>query len=412
MHGSTPGNVTILGRGPAGAQEGLLFGQGGGVQNVTFKDTWYGVQASHGTFDISGCSFDGAGGGGYFAGFINDTIGTLDTTGGVMIRNIRGSLGAIYVDNTAKVSWMGGGTTAITGGGPGINLVFMRGGAELTIDGVNLTNYLGYFVLGYDQAKVTVQSSTIMGSGWAQGVGGRATAGVIYLGGSQTGRPAPSVTLMNTNITGSLGNAVAIATTANTATVSITATNSHLDNSSLAGIWISGNANPNNPVNISATGSSFDHNGIAGITSPRGTITFAGTANSASSNGAMAAGLGQTPGGILLTDPASANSIVMRNATVSSNTGNQITLNGSTSSVLDLGTTASAGGVTFSGVPATFSAVALSAHIAATAIGDTWMPSVQGANASGRYTTPTTITGPASGLNVTEPAGASVVVAP
>lgn len=68
------------------------------------------------------------------------------------------------------------------------------------------------------------------------GVGGPTTAGAIYLGGSQTGTPSPSLTLTNTQLAGSPGNAIAITTSINTTTVSITATNSHIDGSTLGGI--------------------------------------------------------------------------------------------------------------------------------------------------------------------------------
>lgn len=44
----------------------------------------------------------------------------------------------------------------------------MRCHAELTIDGVTVTNYLGYLLVGYDQVKIAIQNSTIMRAGWAQ----------------------------------------------------------------------------------------------------------------------------------------------------------------------------------------------------------------------------------------------------
>ena len=412
VRGSAPGNVIILGQGPAGMQEGLTFQQGGGVLNVTFKNTWYGVEAIHGTFSVAGCTFDGAGGGGYFAGFINDTVGTFDTTGSVTLQNLTGTaLGAIYVDNTAKVSWIGGGTTSITGGGPSIDVVFMRGGAQLTIDGVTLTSYLGYFLVGYDQSNVTVKNSTFTGSGCNCGL---QTAGVFYLGASQSGAPAPSLTLNNTTITGSQGNAVAFQIQGNTASVSFNATGSHLDGSTLAGIWVAGIPNAGVAVNVTATSTTFNGNGLPGIYAPRATVSLSGAGSSVSTNGALAASHGETSGGIVVTDATSVNSVTLRGVAMGGNTGNQISFTGTAASILDLGTSASPGGLVFSNVPAGVgaSAVALSALIPATAIGNTWMPNVQGANASGLYTTTTTISGAAVGLNVTEPAGASVVMAP
>jgi hypothetical protein len=66
----------------------------------------------------------------------------------------------------------------------------------------------------------------------------------------------------------------------------------------------------------------------------------------------------------------------------------------------------------FSGVGATSSAVNLQALIAGTAVGNTWVASVQGADASGHFPAGTTLAGPQSGQNVTEPAGASLLMTP
>ncbi|HEY2517523.1 MAG TPA: right-handed parallel beta-helix repeat-containing protein [Polyangiaceae bacterium] len=407
------GGAVFLGQGPAGAQEGLIFEGGGSVQNLALKDTWYGLEGMAGSFNVAGCSFDGAGQGGYFVAFVGNTVGTLDTTAptATITNVVASSLGGLYVDGTAKVTWYGGGSTNVTTT-TNDSLVFMRGGAQLTINRVNVTNWAGYVVVGYDQVTVTVEGSTITGSGFPTGGAGPGEGGAIWLGGSQTGAPSPSLTLTNTSITGSKGSAVFVGTAPNTAAVNLTVTSSHLDGNSSGGVWVQGGTNPALAVNINVTSSTFDNNGFFGINSLRATATFAGTGNSVSGNGATATANGYTPGGILLTDAASTNAITMRSAAVGGNTGNQISLTGTGASNLDLGTSASAGGVTFSGVAAGKTAVNLGAAIDGTAVGDTWLASTQGADSAGHFPASTTLSGPVSGQNATLVTGATLDVSP
>ena len=407
------GGAIFLGQGPAGAQEGLIFQGGGSVQNLALKNTWYGLEGMAGTFNVAGCSFDGAGQGGYFVAFVGNTVGTFDTSEptATITNVVTSTLGGVYVDNTAKVIWYGGGSTNVTTT-TNDSLVFMRGGAELTIDRVNVTNWGGYVVVGYDQANVTFQSSTITGSGLPTGGAGPGEGGAIWLGGSQQGAPAPSLTLTNTSITGSKGSAVFVSATTNTAAVTLTVTSSHLDGSSSGGVWVQGNTNTALAVNLAVTSSTFDNNGFFGFNSPRATVTFAGAGNSVSGNGATAAASGYTPGGILITDAASINSLTMRSVAVGGNTGNQISLAGTGASNLDLGTTASAGAVTFSGIATGKSAVSLAAAIDGNAVGDTWLANTQGADATGHYPASTTLSGPVTGQNASLVSGATLNVSP
>jgi hypothetical protein len=277
---------------------------------------------------------------------------------------------------------------------------------------VNVTSWAGYVVVGYDQANVTLQGSTITNSGFPTGGAGPGEGGAIWLGGSQTGAPSPSLTLTNTSITGSKGSAVFVGTTTNTAAVNLTVSSSHLDGSSSGGVWVQGNTNVALAVNLNVTSSTFDNNGFYGINSPRATVAFAGTGNSVSGNGATATANGYTPGGILLTDAASINSITVRSAAIGGNTGNQISLTGTSASTLDLGTSASPGGVTFTGVGASNTAVNLAAVIAGNAVGDTWLVSTQGADSAGHYPASTTLTGAVSGQNATLVTGATLDVSP
>jgi hypothetical protein len=68
------------------------------------------------------------------------------------------------------------------------------------------------------------------------------------------------------------------------------------------------------------------------------------------------------------------------------------------------------GGIVFTSVPVSHSAVNLAAAITGHAVGNTWIASQQGASASGLYTSPTTLAAGVTGLNATVGSGASLVV--
>ncbi len=410
VRGSAAGNVILKGNYTG---EVMYFAQGGGISNVTFRNTSYSFQAQGGTFAASGVTLDGLPQfNGWGMSFVNGAVGTIDTLGIVNMNSAGGQdIGAIlYADNTANVTWHAGTTTITSPAASPGNAIFARGAAQLAIDGLTLTNYPGFAVVLYDQAQLALSNSTITGSGPAPGIcsatGCRAS---IWMGGSQTGAPTGTLTLNGTTISGSPGSAVGYSTTSNTAAVNLTMTNSHLDNNAYSGLWIGGNTNAALAINVTATGTTFSGNAMSGITAgPKATISLTGGA--VSNNGAGAAALSQTPGGVVMQDGASPNSLKMRNVTLAGNTGSAITFAGNASSTLDLGTAASLGGSTFSGVTGSYSALNLTALIVGSAIGNTWMPSVQGSDSSGHYTTTTTITGAAAGLNVTASSGASVVL--
>ncbi len=411
LRGSAPGKALLVG---TYANEVMYFAAGGGIENVTFQHTTYGFQSQHGTFTASGVTLDGLPGfNGWSMSFINDAVATLDSVTEINTMATGGQdIGAcIYVDQTANVVWHATGNNITASASPGF-CIFERAQAQLAIDGLTVTNLPSAAAVLYDQAQLTLTNSTITGTGGKYPCSGPTCFAAVWLGGSQTGVPAGTLTLNNTSITGGPGSAVAYSTTTNTGVVNLTMTGSHLDNNNAyAGVWLNGSTNAALDLHLTATGTTFDGNAMSGITAaPKATISVTG--GSISNNGAGAGALGQTPGAIVMLDAASANALTMRNVTMATNAGNFVSVPGTAASTLDLGTTASVGGNTFSGVTvgAGKSALNLTALINASAVGNTWMPSVQGSDSTGPYTTAMTITGPAAGLNVTVPMGASVVV--
>jgi hypothetical protein len=409
VRGSAPGKAILLG---TGASEELYFLAGGGVANVTFQNTSYGFRVDSGTFTASGLAFDGLLNAAMSV--LGNTVATIDT---VSFTNLTPSVGqglasCLYADNTSNVTWHGAGT--ITGGtglpGP---CIYERGSATVAVDGLTLTNYPGYAAELQGPTSLTLTGSTITGTGSGSGTScGQACNASIWVSSTASGAPGGTLTLGSTSITGSTGSAVAYTAENPNAVVTLTMTSSHLDTNAYAGVWIStGNASSGQAIQLTATGTTFDGNAMSGITAADN-ASVSVTGGSISNNGAAAASLGQTPGGVVMSLATGVNALTMRNVTMATNTGNFITVAGAAGTTLDLGTTASVGGNTFSGVTvgAAKSALNLAALINASAVGNTWMPGAQGSDSSGHYTSATTITGPASGLNVTVPAGASVVL--
>jgi hypothetical protein len=105
----------------------------------------------------------------------------------------------------------------------------------------------------------------------------------------------------------------------------------------------------------------------------------------------------------------------MRNTLVTDNVGNGnsggVLLQGDAGSAFDLGTKASPGGNTLrlNGASSTGLRAALAAGVTATAVGNTWTASAQGANASGLYTAPSG-TCSASPCNLTSGSGVNFAI--
>jgi hypothetical protein len=152
---------------------------------------------------------------------------------------------------------------------------------------------------------------------------------------------------------------------------------------------------------IQTINSTFKNNTLAGLIAPVGTVSITGGEFS----GNVGNGIGLTGGTVV-------NSLKVRGTVkIDANGGHGVAFSGAAGSSLDLGKTADLGGITFTSVNASHAAVSLSAAIQGFAVGNTWMPNVQGASATGAYTSPTTIVGLTSGLNAFVTTGGSLVVA-
>jgi hypothetical protein len=408
------GAVTLTGTGAA--PNWFTFTTGGGLHDVAFTASGQAVVAQGGpgrnaTFSMSGVTFDNVA---YPAAFLAGVIATVDeTTAGAFITNVATNATTFMfsVQDGANVTWKGG---SIANSTSGISAFDVSGGT-LSVDGLAFNNVPGYAFSAAAGATLSVKNSTIQGTGihdlhLLYGAGA-----IMVIGGAQP----TSVSLDNTVISGSPCAAITVrlATTASNAT--ITLNGSQINSNAGGGVSNDENNEPQTGFDsttsfvVNATNTTFKNNTAAtydavnggsfatgaAIRVPHGSITVTGGEISNNADSA-----------VMLRDSASANAIKVRGVTLASNAGSTISLAGTAGSALDLGTTSSVGGSTFSGIPSGGTAVNLSAPIAGTAIGNTWMAGVQGADGSGQYTTSTTIPAGSAGLNFTTATGSTVVV--
>jgi hypothetical protein len=409
------GAVTL--KGPGNSSDWFTFTTGGGLHDVAFVASGHGVTAQGGpnrnaTFSMSGVTFDTVS---YPIFFNGGVVATVDeTSAGAFITNVASNAGGFMfsIGDAANVTWKGG-TIANSTSNMG---VFGLNGATLSVDGLAFNNVLGYAFSAGAGTTLSVKNTTIQSTGihdlhqWY----GAGTI-MVFAGAGQ----ATSVSLDSTVITGSPCAAVTVrfGTTAGDST--ITLNNSQIDGNAGGGI---SNDEANGPQTgfaatirfvVNATNTTFKNNTAAtydsqnggsfatgaAIRVPHGSITVTGGEISNNADSA-----------VMLRDSASANAITIRGVKLASNAGSTISLAGTNGSTLDLGTASGAGGSTFSGILSGGTAVNLGAPIAGTAIGNSWMPGIQGADSNGQYTTSTTIPAGSSGLNFTTATGSTVVV--
>jgi hypothetical protein len=408
--GAGSGSVVLSG---ANNGEEIYFLAGGGVSGVTFHNTGYSFRCDSGNFTVSDVVLDGVGYGPYLIG---NTVATIDTMTIVNLPDAGGNDWAcLRTANTASVTWHATGTTVTSGSVAHADCVLIDDTSQVAIDGLTMTNFVGTGAHVSSNGALLLASSTFTNVSAAVGVNAvqsQNCSGSIMIDAANGSVPGYSLTLSGSTITSSPGAAVCYLANNGTGAVSLDFANSHLDGNTYAGLWMWGIYTPIGPLQVTSSATTFSNNGIAGFTSYL-PVSVSITGGALSGNGATAmdlASLGQAPGGLVLGTTLGANALTLRSATFASNTGNAISLGGSAGTTADLGTVSTPGGSTFSGIPMGSSAFNMTATSMVNAIGNTWMPAVQGADANGNYTAATTLMGPQTGQNVTIPSGASVVL--
>jgi hypothetical protein len=398
--GESSSGVVLLG---TPSVNGVAFPGGGALHNVTFDTFDLAVQAggAPSTFDMSGVRFRNvsrpmqfgasvvamvdASGPGPFAvppatGFAPACLLAADSTNvtfrGATFQNVPGNDGQVFL---------------------------AREEAKLTIDATVIDTSAVRAITIFDNADVVLKDSRIHRVSLAsKGL----PAAAIYLGEPDSMVPVdPSLDVQGSDISMNQVPGISLVVHATyPSTPVVKFTDSHVDdNSNGPGFLVSPSGGVHSGVvnTVQAVNSTFNGNTGGGISAVVGSISITG--GEFSGNGSS---------GIALTEGNYVSSLKVRGTVkIDANGGHGISFAGSDESILDLGKTGDPGGITFTGVAATRSAVNLLAATQGHAIGNTWIPSVQGASAAGAFTSPLTIVGPASGANVTVAGGGSLVVA-
>jgi Protein of unknown function (DUF1565) len=290
--------------------------------------------------------------------------------------------GTVQVGGAAELTLVGGTIDGGGVGGPGFgaSLITASGTSKVTLDGVAMKNSL---------------------------------TPAIGAAGSTPGTPV-TVLLKNGTVLdtlGSAGNCAANAALILSGNVSVTLDASEIKNAKGGGICVRNGFNAGNQITLQ-NGAKLT-NDVAGILSENGTESEATVViNGATIASNVSAGISWTGAGSFdiaattFTGNASAiftNSgtnpltVKVRNSSLVNSTAYGVQAVAADNSLaLDLGTVASPGGNTITGNGTTGIRLGVPATQTHFAVGNTWNPSIEGADAAGHYTAGTAIVGPAA----------------
>jgi Protein of unknown function (DUF1565) len=258
-------------------------------------------------------------------------------------------------------------------------LLRTAGNSKLTLDGATLRNRKAAGVSMGGASSLVLQNGTVLDN-----VGPVGTfAGAVHV--SSTG----SLTMDHAQITNSPGSAIWVDMLPSAPALNFT--QSTIANNAQAGI-VSGYGFVGTMATITADGLSLTNNNYGIYWQGAAATSFDLRNSTITGNTSVGVSVSGVPG----------TSFKLRGSTVSRNTVDGVYLSGSMTA--DLGTAAAPGGNTFSTNGTTGLHTAFNAGQTANAVGNTWTPGQQGADANGRYSTPPSYTpvpktGPIGGVN-------------
>ena len=263
--------------------------------------------------------------------------------------------------------------------GPG--MLNTTGSSKLTLDAVTVRNLKQQAFVIAGSATVVLRNGTVIDHVGDAGDCGAGGAIVVSGGGT--------LTMDHATVSNGPNAAICIgAGTTQLPTIQLT-------QSTISGM--AGTAIATAPIN--GPNGNLTADGLALINNGRGMHLLSGASPALSLTLSNLTVTGNSAGGITLSNGV----LTLRNSTLSNN-GAEGGLTVYADSTVDLGTTASPGGNTFTGnTGAQFNSI-VTAGRTVNAVGNIWKPSVQGADANGRYSLPPTFTpvpkvGPTNGAN-------------
>ncbi len=293
------------------------------------------------------------------------------------------SFGLVQVAGAAELALVGGTFDGAGGGveGFGYSLISVVGTSKLSLDGVTMKNF---------------------------------QAAAIAVGGSSPTTPAV-VVLKNGTLLDTIGTADNCASGASVIVgqnADVTLDASEIKNAKTAGICVRGGASSH--VHVTLQNGAKLTNDVNGVRSEPGTgAEMTLVVNGATFTGNVSAGVYFEGGGSfdltsatmtgngsgINTYPGVPLSIKARSSTFANNTSFGVAVTTVSTLALDLGTAASPGLNTLSGNTTTGIYLVAPAAQSHTAMGNTWNASVEGADATGKYTAGTSVVGPKGGTN-------------
>ena len=394
IRGEAAGAVRL--QGPAGNGTcALAFTGGGAIEGVDFDGFGFALQFRGHTVvhsvHVTNCS----------SAFEVTTGGTVDIDG-AQVDSFHGDAFGVPIAlvETGAMRIVGGEYSGDSNGFGGMFLA--RGAGELTLEGTSIHDNSKPAIIVYDNAQVILRQVSIDHSSPSGLVPDSAS---IRFGGQNTAPPlSTSLRLEGTTIQNAQGHAIGVAYYTNLAShLQIRLSGSAIRGSAGDGLIVNGgttNFNAGLSVSVDVDSSTIAANGRAGINGSIANLTVRSSLIRDNASEGIRTGVS-----------GFASQLLVRGSTLARNRGDTIWVEGDQTSV-DLGTTAAAGHLWFSGVPAGKSALRLSTMVSAHAVGDRFMPSVQGADAAGAYPALSTQMGPLNGLNFNLVSGASVEVGP
>lgn len=313
-------------------------------------------------------------------GSVSATMSPGALAGGVYTAALAGGAGGaggiITLSGTSQLTVQGGVFDGNHAGAPafGGGFLALNDTSKLTLSGVTLKNRTATGIAVNGAASLVVNNNSLIDS---VGVAGNCpTASAIVIAG--TG----SVTVDSSQISNGASSAICARSSTSASTIQVTqSTITHMANGICAEIGTGSTAV------VTISGSSFTNNGNG--------INWAGLtgSNFDISNSTF------TGNGFGISFDGSGGTLKLRNSTVSSNTSVGAGFFHGVSA--DLGTQAEPGGNTLTGNTTASLELGLVSVAPLSAVGNTWNPLLQGADANGHYASPTTKTGPISGKNFT-----------
>ncbi len=275
-----------------------------------------------------------------------------------------------------------------------VGMFLSRGSAHVILDGVTIRNNTGSAVRIYDNARLTLRDVLIEDCG---GPGPGADQAVINMGGQNTASVRTiGLRLERTRIVRARGHGIGVIYYGNLPSqIDVDVIDSEVTDSARTGIFVNpvGQADPALALDIRVDGSTLARNAGGGISGGLAQLTIEDSTFEGSS---VESGSTVRPA-----------SLRARGTTF---VESEVRVNAAAPRTCDLGTAAAPGDNVFapSGLGMT-TALRLAGAVACTAVGNTWLPMVQGADASGRYPAAgSSVVGPLTGANYTLVAGATL----